>query len=213
MSKALSMARAEAASGPGETLPEGCTGHVTTRGCPTRRGTHEFREIPRDHLPTRPARGVFCCRPMQPVKSWIPPGRRARQQPLWAWQAHLCAHPRRQQAMSLLPSRGSQLDTAHPPCRGGHFPGSGQAGGRAPSAPGPQPEAGHREPLNRQQQSFFHGPGGSAWLAGGTGSGGPRSGLGGDPASPEAELGIGRKHQVNGSSLESHNDSQAPDIN
>ena len=125
-----------------------------TSGHPTRRGTHEFREIPRDHLPTRPARGVFCCRPMQPVKWWIPPGRRARQQPLWAWQAHLCAHPRRQQAMSLLPSRGSQLDTAHPPCRGGHFPGSGQAGGRAPPAPGPQLEAGHREPLNRQQQSL-----------------------------------------------------------
>ena len=38
VSKALSMARAEAASGPGETLPEGCTGHVTTHGRPTRPG-------------------------------------------------------------------------------------------------------------------------------------------------------------------------------
>lgn len=95
--KALSTARAEEASGPGETLPGGCVGHVTTHGRPTRQGAHEFREIPevpRDHLPTHPARGVFSGRPRQPVKWWIPPGQRARQQPLWAWQAHLSAHPR-----------------------------------------------------------------------------------------------------------------------
>ena len=95
--KALSTARAEEASGPGETLPGGCVGHVTTHGRPTRQGAHEFREIPevpRDHLPTHPARGVFSGHPRQPVKWWIPPGQRARQQPLWAWQAHLSAHPR-----------------------------------------------------------------------------------------------------------------------
>lgn len=47
------------------------------------------------------------------------------------------------------------------------------------------------------------GPEGSEWLAGGSGSGNPGNHLGVNPASPEAELGIGQKHQVNGSSLES----------
>lgn len=164
MLKALSTARAEAASGPGETLPGGCAGHVTTHGRPTGPGAHEFPEIPevpRDHLPTHPARGVFGGRPRHPVKWRIPPGQRARQQPLWAWQAHLSAHLRWQQATSLLPSRRRQLDTTHPPGRGRHFPGSGQAGGCAPSAPGPRPEGGHGNPStgsNRVSETQDKGP-------------------------------------------------------
>lgn len=61
--------------------------------------------------------------------------------------------------------------------------------------------------------SLSWGPEGSEWLAGGSGSGNPGSRLGVNPTLPEAELGIGQKHQVNGSSLESQNNSQAPDIN
>lgn len=51
--------------------------------------------------------------------------------------------------------------------------------------------------------SLSWGPEGSEWLAGGSGSGNPGSRLGVNPTLPEAELGIGQKHQVNGSSLES----------
>ena len=72
-------------------MSEGCAGHVTTHGHPTRPGD---TLVARDHLPTRPAHGVFCCLPGQLVKCWIPPGPKARWHPLWAWQAHLSAHPR-----------------------------------------------------------------------------------------------------------------------
>lgn len=57
--------------------------------------------------------------------------------------------------------------------------------------------------------SLSRGPEGSKWLAGGSGSGNPGNHLGVNPASPEAELGIGQKHQVNGSSLESLADPEA----
>lgn len=155
--KALSTAKAEAASGPGETLPGGCAGHVTTHGRPTRPGG---TPVPRDSRGSeRPPAHTSCpwCLRRSPQAA----GEVA--DPSWtesqaAATLGLAGTPLRSPEMAASHITPSVQETS-----AGHHTSSGQRqtlprqqAGRWLCTLSPRATAGRgpREPLNRQQQSL-----------------------------------------------------------